>query len=1534
MEPVFIFSLVTVVCHVRLVRYSAMSMSNLTDHEMVILADAKELATWLWSVRYATSALFIVLLPGRLYQLQQRPVCVSSGWRLYLKLVIATLFFIQQLVTGYVFISESAVASPVLVALLPAASLGLVILSHLEHRRSVKPSSLILLYLLVSCLCDLVQLTIPSLRHLDNHNDRLIIGWQLVAKIVVFYVECLAKESVVDEEEEIGHGSLEERASFLSGAFVSWISPVLKEGYRMVLVNEKLPSVDHELASGNLRTSILRTLFEYSSSPFALVLFRCLRAPFLTVIVPRLFVIGFRYGQPVLIRDAIEYVQSRETNENQGYTLVSVAAIVYIGLALSTRAYQQGLNRLQVLIRGALLGLVHEHSLLARHEPYSKAKTVAIASTDVSALEGAPRMLHESWALLVEVVIGSVLLAKQVGWLWPVPHVIIIVCSRVSKYVARNLKSSQATWNTATQGRISATSTMLGSIKTIKMLGLQSIVEKHILGLRQEELDKAKRVRWIMAIYNASANALGMFAPVITIVLFAIVAMVNGTTLDTKTAFPTIAILALVTHSANMVMTIVPQAIAAYASFDRIEDYIKSIKAVSRSPRPGQLAEGIEVSIRGLTVKWTPEQSNPTLEDVNLELSRGKVAACLGPVGSGKTSLARAILGEVPLVKGAVTYATDRIAYCSQVPWLPNRTIKQVIRGSMTIYDDIDHDWYLAVVRACCLDQDLAVLPDGDETMVGVDGMNLSGGQRQRVALARAVYHRCKMVVLDDPFSALDGKTRDQVAQNLLGPKGLFRQLNAAVFWITSSTKNVNLSDNVIILERRITEQGTWEELRDKHQQITDYFREDASNTSNEEQSKPSVVTKTKTRSSPTSSTDDLRRSQGDLSLYWYYFSNAGLLNILLMVACTASYSFFITFPQYWVKWWTQNDELDSASKRDTVYYALGYALLYLMAWISTNGTMLSTVFRIAPTSGLNLHRSLVHTIMHAPLFFFSMADIGVLLNYFSQDIQLVDKTLAQAVMSFAIQVCKMIVQASLLLAAQPIMAVTLPVCAAVVYAIQKVYLRTSRQLRLLELESRAAVNSSLLETVQGIETIRAFGWRTEAAIENIHVVDISQRPFYLLLCLQRWLNVVLDLLVAGVAVGTIFLAVSLKGTVTGGQIGVALSVIIAANATLLSLVQSWTNLEISLGAISRLKRVEEDTPQEPVSIPWPGHISSNPRPSTGWPSPYLHDSTPGLVRFEGVSASYTSNGPLVLQDLNLDIASGQVVVICGRTGSGKSSLILAMLRLISIRDGTLRIGNKDIRQAPLHTIREKAFITVTQDSFHLPDASLRFNLDPTCLLPNDALISVLQILGLWIHLSSSSSSNNYTYSEHPVIDETSPLLNATTTPSPSPSYHPILDTPLSLLPTLSTGHLQLLSLCRAIIKARHMRSTIHVAQAQGQAAPDDKFRRDTTTSTDPEDFCSSASSSDPGFRKSDDIIVQPIILLDEITASLDEKTEQMVLRVVKEEFVANKYTVLMVTHRVEAVRGAFLGVEDLVVVSMEGGKIVGVEKVGAHGRR
>lgn len=468
------------------------------------------------------------------------------------------------------------------------------------------------------------------------------------------------------------------------------------------------------------------------------------------------------------------------------------------------------------MLRGALIGLIHQNSLIllpsyeaSEKENSSNTPTngggmrssssstpVALVTTDVAALEDAVETFYMTWACAIEVIIGTVMLARQVGWLWPLPHIITVFCSRISAYVARNMKTRQAEWNAATRKRIAMTSSVLSSAKTVKMLGMQQAVEKQILELRKDETDKAARVRWIMVIYNASgqlrklflihtwfpstsvypfhffvqetefrgvrtylANALGMFAPVITIVVFAILAAFRGQSLNPETAFPTIAILALVTHSANMIMTIIPKAVAAYPSFERIQSYLQPT-SLSSTPSSPVLPRNHHhdgdndvtapaILIKDLDVSWKNGQQ--ALSGINLTIPRGSIVACSGPVGSGKTTLARAILGEIRTSSGGgsgvVETSTGRIAYCAQTAWLPNRTIKEVILGPANTtmnfrggYDEdvVDGDecdaWYEIVIRACCLDEDFATtLPEGDATSVGDGGMNLSGGQRQRV---------------------------------------------------------------------------------------------------------------------------------------------------------------------------------------------------------------------------------------------------------------------------------------------------------------------------------------------------------------------------------------------------------------------------------------------------------------------------------------------------------------------------------------------------------------------------------------------------------------------------------------------------------------------------------------------------------------------------------------------------------------------------------------------------------------------------------
>ncbi|KAI0802884.1 hypothetical protein GGR55DRAFT_401608 [Xylaria sp. FL0064] len=228
----------------------------------------------------------------------------------------------------------------------------------------------------------------------------------------------------------------------------------------------------------------------------------------------------------------------------------------------------------------------------------------------------------------------------------------------------------------------------------------------------------------------------------------------------------------------------------------------------------------------------------------------------------------------------------------------------------------------------------------------------------------------------------------------------------------------------------------------------------------------------------------------------------------------------------------------------------------------------------------------------------------------FSQDIQLIDKDLPSAYADLSNQIYKLLAQLVLLYTAQKWLWISLPLCFLVVYCIQKLYLRTSRQLRFLDLEARGAVFSSSLELPEAVQ-------------QSINCLNHSLRPDFYLLSLQRWLDVVLDLLAAAIATVVVSAAVSLRDQTTGGQVGVALNILILANTTLLRLVESWTTLEISLGAVSRLMILESTTPSETQNEEcW--------QPPSGWTSD-------GRIEFQNITASYGNNSP-VSRDITLSI--------------------------------------------------------------------------------------------------------------------------------------------------------------------------------------------------------------------------------------------------------------------------------------------------------
>ncbi|KAH0401128.1 P-loop containing nucleoside triphosphate hydrolase protein, partial [Aureobasidium melanogenum] len=265
--------------------------------------------------------------------------------------------------------------------------------------------------------------------------------------------------------------------------------------------------------------------------------------------------IVFRYAQPLLMSRILQLLAANALG-GQSYqlscTVVVISSVVYVGQAkIFSSRYQHRLNRLKVMTRATLVELIYEKTLSMPATAYNDYSATTLMSTDVDALTNVSEMFHEAWAQVLEVIVGMVLLAKQIGWFCLVPLPLIYGCSHMTRYVARNLHPKQLAWNKATQDRINRVVSVVGKIKTIKMLGLGTVVRDQIGCLRQTEIDASKDMRWVAVLANASANALGLFTPAITIILFA---AINQSNLDAETAYTTLAILLLVTHPANMII--------------------------------------------------------------------------------------------------------------------------------------------------------------------------------------------------------------------------------------------------------------------------------------------------------------------------------------------------------------------------------------------------------------------------------------------------------------------------------------------------------------------------------------------------------------------------------------------------------------------------------------------------------------------------------------------------------------------------------------------------------------------------------------------------------------------------------------------------------------------------------------------------------------------------------------------------------------------------------------------------------------------
>jgi ATP-binding cassette subfamily C (CFTR/MRP) protein 1 len=988
----------------------------------------------------------------------------------------------------------------------------------------------------------------------------------------------------------------------------------------------------------------------------------------------------------------------------------------------------------------------------------SESSAVALMGNDVETLaELIKSLLVEFWANALTVGIATWLLANQLGAVCIAPILVGILALLMTGALGGPMYKRQTLYQEATQDRINFTTEVLSSIKAVKMLGYTERFSTLIDQKREEDIRAGKYYRRLSVLINAIVNGNIAFAEVATFGSFAVVAKISGSASFSVTqAVTALSILTVLLMPLCDLLISIMSSFQVFGCFRRFEDFLlreeqtdnrvldrreDSKTSLSKSPNDkAVVTEDVELESMACK-KSSPHLSivdagfnwgeNDVLEKIGISLApsqNGSLTIVVGPIGSGKSTLLKGILGETKSSSGVVSLANADIAYCSQTPWIMNATLRDNIVAQSGAYDE---EWFETVVNACNLTTDFARFPSADLTVVGDNGLKLSGGQRQRLAIARAVYSRRPMAVFDDVFSGLDKITEQIVFTRVFGENGLLRRNNTMIVLATHSVHFLPESDHIVALglSGRIAEQGNFTDLCSRGGYVDSLDVSHAHSRSNESNTASDAdddapKAKTAAAAAAAAAVAELEAPPTDRSIFQYYLASVGRLSLAVMLSYMVMESFFAVFRHVWLTWW---GEAHGRSADDLGYWLGLYATFGVLDVMAITASIGHLFFFLGPAGGRRLHRRLLKAAMGAPMSFLSNTDTGSLINRFSQDLRLVDMVLPRSLSVFSLDVFSCAGVAGLAIAAMPWFAIAVPFIIVVLSMIQRFYVKTSKQLRILEIEHKAPLYSHFLESISGLVTIRAFAWTREYRELNQGLLDRAQKPAYLLNAIQRWLTLVLDLVVAAMTVTLVICAVTLRDKVSPALMGIALANMMRIGISMKSIVVEWSTLETSLGAVTRIRNFAQDTPSE--AAPEEHFV-----PDESWPSQ-------GSLELRNMSVQYDASSGPVVNDLSLTVKPGEKLGLCGRSGSGKSSIIQAILRMADMPSGQILIDGVDISTVPKYIIRQR-LSCLTQDPFLFTN-TVRFNADPLGEHTDKAIVGALTRVGLWSTIESKADAGS-----------------------------------------------------------------------------------------------------------------------------------------------------------------------------------------------
>lgn len=1065
-----------------------------------------------------------------------------------------------------------------------------------------------------------------------------------------------------------------------------------------------------------------------------------------------------------LITFVLEKAYGNDLNMGRGVGLaIGVAVLVFVSEVLLNQAiYLARLTGAQVRAIFTTLLLKKSFRLSAKaRKKFTASKITAIMSTDVSRVDnGAGNFLHcfvfvFPVAISIGILVYNIKAPAMVGI--GLMFAFMFIAGFLSAMLYRFRKAAQK----STDARVSYIKEVLNNLKMIKLYSWETPYLSIILKIRKREMSyilKMEFTRMIIITLAVSLSLISAMAAFLTLY-----AIASATSRNPAAIFSSLALFNMLAAHFVIIPLSLSGGIDAFIGMNRVaavlaaEEMDSSESALLIAEEDDQFMKEnkLAISVREGNFEWEsydfeevkdedltkdkeqlekeksekkkkkkktveaepvteklPETPAFQLHNICLDVKQGEFMVITGSIGSGKSSLLHALDRTMKLNSGKVLLQGSLLT-CG-APWIQNTTLRENILFGLPYNDK----WYNSVVKACSLISDFNILPAGDQTEVGDKGITLSGGQKARVCLARAVYANSDVVLLDDVLSAVDAKVGKHIMTECIN--GLLKKKTRVL--ATHQLSLISEAKSVVFLNGDGTiSKGTFEELRQTNtafNALMEHSKKSEKEEENEKelelQTEKKLLERELTRQTTVLSDEDdeilVTDADGRLvkdeeksvnaigwDVYGRYvliglqgFKAYWLLYVVLLVVVLGT--FLSLFTNNWLSFWVSQKFPISSG----LYIGL-YVMFTILAVLFLTSQFCGTIFILNRASRI-LNLQAVERVLHVPMSYMDTTPMGRVINRFTKDTDVLDDEIGDRIAMLVYYFANIVGVIVLCLIYMPWFGIAVPFILAGLAVVGSFYQASGREVKRLEAVQRSHVYSNFNECLAGMSTIKGYDSTDRFLLKNVNAVNKMSEAYYITVATQGWLNSNLSLLASCFALLVSILCVLRVFNIGAASVGLLLSYIIDLSNTVSLLVVMFTRVEQDMNSAERIIEYVYKIPQEKA------YEISETKPAPQWPDK-------GTINFTNVAFAYREELPLTLKNFNADIRPHEKIGICGRTGAGKSSIMVALFRIAELTSGSIEIDGVDISTLGLNDLRSRLSI-IPQDPV-LFKGTIRKNLDP-----------------------------------------------------------------------------------------------------------------------------------------------------------------------------------------------------------------------------